>query len=446
MGSVRIGVLLFVVSRVLAADSSLTLTKTFGGSGNDGIGAVATDHFGNVIVAGSTSSYDLPVTNGSVNTATHFAASPDGGGLWRPLSNLPTGTPVSLAVETSNPPVWYAGGTTDIFKSTDAGATWQGIGPRGLPRCDYVPPFCGVLNVVINPVQPSILYARSASAGILKTTDGGATWSPTNTPANPNPPAYLALDPFHPDHLFTNVGNSDYRTFDGGQTWTQFTPPLLHPGNYCGSGTVPVAFDAVTPDVVYMVDHCDLFRSTSGGVYWEPVATPFDISYAVTAHPTRGGAIYVTTYTGLYGSSDSGLTWSLLLPSQQGNPARIVAIDPRQPSTIMTDGFRSQDGGATWMPLALGRSTSAIVFDPRGRRAAPSPPPRKLRPRSWRSWILTARSGRPRISAVREPPASQVLPPMPMALPMSRAPRARPIFRQHQSPARRRSWPSSIGT
>ena len=84
MGSFRItfvsGYCCSCVSRIWAADSALILTKTFGGSGNDGIGAVATDHFGNVIVAGSTSSYDFPVTNGSVNTATHFAASPDGGG------------------------------------------------------------------------------------------------------------------------------------------------------------------------------------------------------------------------------------------------------------------------------------------------------------------------------------------------------------------------------
>jgi uncharacterized protein (TIGR03437 family) len=364
MGSVRIGVLLLGLSRIWAADSALTFTKTFGGSGNESIGVLAADRFGNIVAAGSTSSYDFPVTNGTFNTATHFAGSADSGGLWYPLSNLPSGTPISLAVDTSTPPVWYAGGLSDVFKSTDGGATWQSIGPRGLPKCDYVPPFCGVLNVVVNPAQPTTLYARSASAGILKTTDGGATWSSTNAPANPNPPAYLALDPFHPDHLFTNIGNNDFRSFDGGQTWTQFTPPLLHPGNYCGSPGPPVAFDTVTPGVVYIVDHCDLFRSTDGGVFWDPVAAPFSISYAVIAHPARTGAIYVTTFTGLYGSSDGGATWSLLLPNEQGNPPHIVAIDPQQPSIIMTEAFRTQDGGVTWTPLALGRSPSAIVFDP----------------------------------------------------------------------------------
>ena len=125
-----------------------------------------------------------------------------------------------------------------------------------------------------------------------------------------------------------------------------------------------MAFDAITPGVVYMVDHCDLFRSTDGGIYWDPVTTPFNISYAVVAHPTKSGPIYVPTFTGLYTSPDGGGTWNLLLANQQGDPPRVVTIDPQQPSNILTEAFRSRDGGATWTPLALGRSTSAIVFDP----------------------------------------------------------------------------------
>ena len=358
-----------------ATDSPLRFTKTFGGSGSDAISVLTTDPSGNVIAAGTTTSFDFPVTNGSGNAATHFAASADAGGSWHPLSNLPSGPPLSLLADTSSPPIWYAAAADDLYKSADGGVTWQSIGPRGLNECSSYPASCGITNLVVDPTQPSTVYGRGA-AGILETMDGGATWSFVNAPVSRNPPAYLVLDPFHPSHLFTNIGQSDYRSFDGGQNWTQFTPPLLHPENYCSAGNAQVAFDAVTPNVVYMVDHCDLFRSTDGGIYWGSVTGPFTLSYYVVAHPTQSGAMYVSTFTGLYASPDGGITWTLLLANEQGNPPHLVVIDPQQPSVLVTDTARSQDGGMTWQTLTLGRPVQSIVFDPRtaGRAIAATSP------------------------------------------------------------------------
>jgi uncharacterized protein (TIGR03437 family) len=197
-----------------------------------------------------------------------------------------------------------------------------------------------------------------------------------NAPVSRNPPAYLVLDPFHPSHLFTNINQNDYRSFDGGQNWIQFTPPLLDPGNYCSAGNARVAFDTVTPNMVYIVDHCDLFRSDDGGIYWEPITGRFNLSYYVVAHPTQSGTIYVSTFTGLYASADSGVTWTLLLANSPGNPPHVLVIDPQQPSVLMTDTARSQDGGTTWQTLAVGRPIQSIVFDPRtaGRAIAATSP------------------------------------------------------------------------
>jgi uncharacterized protein (TIGR03437 family) len=358
-----------------AADSPLRFIKTFGGSGADAISALTTDLSGNVIAAGTTSSFDFPVTNGSANTATHFAVSPDAGGSWHPLGNLPLGPPLSLVADTSSPPVWYAAAADDLYKSSDAGATWQSIGPKGLNACSGYSGSCGITNLVVDPEHPSTVYGSGAT-GILETLDGGGTWSFVNAPVSRNPPAYLVLDPFHPSHLFTNINQNDYRSFDGGQNWTQFTPPLLHPGNYCSAGRAQAAFDAVTPNMVYIVDHCDLFRSADGGVYWDPVTTPFTLSYYIVAHPRQGGAIYVSSFNGLYASPDSGVTWTPLLANPQGNPPHVLVIDPQQPSVILTDTARSQDGGTTWQPLALGRTAQSIVFDPRtaGRAIAATSP------------------------------------------------------------------------
>ena len=57
--------------KLWCADCALLITRTFGGSGGESVTAIATDRDGFVIAAGSTSSYDFPVTDGSHSPCTY---------------------------------------------------------------------------------------------------------------------------------------------------------------------------------------------------------------------------------------------------------------------------------------------------------------------------------------------------------------------------------------
>ena len=232
--------LAFILATATWADSALTFSRTLGGStGSSVINAIATDPAGNLIVAGTTSAFDFPVTNGSSNSGTQIAESFDSGNTWKPLGNLPSGSAYLLALDASTPPLLFAGGTGGLFRSGDGGQSWSATSPVVSMNCTAVSPFCGIIALAADPVYPRTLYAGGAF-GIFKTTDGGLTWqSLLAGSALPNGSAvyYIAIDPFQPAVIYagTGPGSMDFRSFDGGWSWSPYSVPNTNPDYHSGS-------------------------------------------------------------------------------------------------------------------------------------------------------------------------------------------------------------------
>ncbi len=118
------------------------------------------------------------------------------GGLWKTANNGVTWAPISdsvevaavgaVAVAPSNPNiVWMGTGDNanarssysgkGVFKSTDAGKSWQFM---GLPDSHHI------ARIVIHPANPEIVYvaalghlfSRNEERGVFRTRDGGKTW------------------------------------------------------------------------------------------------------------------------------------------------------------------------------------------------------------------------------------------------------------------------------
>src|SRR5678815_1215259 len=138
---------------------------------------------------------DVPDTPLHDHLYTIYAASRSGG-LWKTVNAGTTWTNVSdgvgaaavgaVAIAPSNPSVVWMG-TGDqanarssysgkgVFKSTDAGTTWQFM---GLPDSHHI------ARIVIHPTNPDIVYvaaighlfSKNTERGVFKTSDGGRTW------------------------------------------------------------------------------------------------------------------------------------------------------------------------------------------------------------------------------------------------------------------------------
>lgn len=85
------------------------------------------------------------------------------------MGRLPTKkTITALVSDLSNPQILYASSADGVFKSIDAGDSWQAMN-TGLTDTK-------IAALALHPTQPSRVYAVTASGTVWRSMDGAATW------------------------------------------------------------------------------------------------------------------------------------------------------------------------------------------------------------------------------------------------------------------------------
>jgi len=157
----------------------------------------------------------------------------DGGKTWNKVLNISENTGVNnIAFDFRNPDVLYAtseqrrrhiftkisgGPETAVYKSTDAGATWEKI-MKGFPSVDL-----GGTGLAVSPVNPDVIYlsleAAEKSGGFFRSTNRGATWEKmSDTYASGQYFNEIYCDPKDVDKVYLMDVVSKV-TVDGGKTW-----------------------------------------------------------------------------------------------------------------------------------------------------------------------------------------------------------------------------------
>lgn len=85
------------------------------------------------------------------------------------MGSLPTNTLIrTVAVDTETPQRVYAAGPAGLFRSDDAGQTWEKA-DHGLPS--------EPLAVALNPAAPETVFAVLLDGSVWQSIDGGLTWT-----------------------------------------------------------------------------------------------------------------------------------------------------------------------------------------------------------------------------------------------------------------------------
>ncbi|NNE29399.1 MAG: glycosyl hydrolase [Saprospiraceae bacterium] len=123
-------------------------------------------------------------------------------------------------------PLWSSGGDRGVYKTTDAGETWV--------RVLGIDEHTGVNDIVMDPANPSVLYAAALQrrrhvftyigggpgSGMHKTVDGGKTWNKINKglPKVDIGRIGLCISPADPEIIYAMVEAADGK---GGTFWTR---------------------------------------------------------------------------------------------------------------------------------------------------------------------------------------------------------------------------------
>jgi photosystem II stability/assembly factor-like uncharacterized protein len=192
-------------------------------------------------------------------------------GAWTPETSGTTG--FLSGVSAVSPAVAYAvGQNATILRTINGGTTWTKLSTP-LPGDEEV--------TDVDFVTSSTGYAIGAANAILKTTDGGATWTGTSYLGFTYPPKLLALSA--PDATHVRIGGSDttggftYEAYysivlgtnDGTKWWT--SAPMVA-GDY-GHGVMGISFPDANRGWAVMVDG-SISKTTDGGLNWTAPLTP----------------------------------------------------------------------------------------------------------------------------------------------------------------------------
>ncbi len=322
---------------------------------------------------------DPPATQQGNVPEPRILRSTNGGASFDVVStNLPTGGLFyRIIFDAHNPSTIFVAGDRGAYRSTDLGHSFQ---PLGL-TADQLKGADGVTAFSVDPTNSNVIYVNT-DRGNFKSTDSGRTFRPISNGWKNALVYNISFDQTPKANLYAALGggNGVVRTRDRGKSYERIADPI-DPTDF-SDRVRSFAFSATQPNVIFAGTlDAGLFRSLDSGRSWAQCYIDIGVpgfraqDSEIAVDPTNGSNVYFAATDafagggqGFYRSTDGGATFHLTLDA--GLTA--MAIDPMHPNVLYAgDRFgatptllKSSDGGLTFTSLAASGYPQRIFVDP----------------------------------------------------------------------------------
>jgi len=257
-----------------------------------------------------------------------------------------------------------------VYKTIDGGKSWKNMGLKASRH---------IGGIVVDPRNSNVVFvAAEGSAwgpggdrGLYKTSDGGESWNKVLSISENTGVNNVIIDPVDPDvmyatseqrrrHVYAKINGGPesniYKSTDGGETWRKLSSglPKVHKGGM-GIAVSPVNHNYVYAIIEAAEDKSGFFRSVDRGESWTKMSSHVSSGQyynEIYCDPIDADKVY-SVETRSHVTEDGGKTWTRLGLKNRHVDDHAIWIDPCDTKHFMIGGdggiYESFDGGENYL-------------------------------------------------------------------------------------------------
>ena len=288
----------------------------------------------------------------------------------------------------------YAGTQEGPYVSTDGGTSWR--------RLDFPHRDLQVWGIAVHPGNANKLYVGTSPLGVFISDDAGASWrrargvdlaDVADMRGFRNRVMRFAFNPTRPEEMFAALEvRGVIRSTDGGESWSDCSAHLIQlaeqPQLKSASITTNTAegmldvhaltISKAAPETPIIACRMGLFRSEDHGGHWEDYEmrkrSPIFYGRDVRVSPHDPNTLFATLSTSALGatgtvwrSSDLGRNWARFdTPTKAQSTMMAVVPSPSDRRVVYSatrkgEVFGTLDDGATWQEVPLPNGCTGVM-------------------------------------------------------------------------------------